>query len=360
MRAIAVVPRSRRRLLTVVAAVSLSSPGESAPDGATRSVNGCQVPPSASGPSGTPASPARLGPVPSDGNVTVTLDEIWHEPVEKPTGLALDEAAGILYALDWRDSGTRVVKLSLAGQTLGVWGRNPDCSSGGPGSISLPDGIALDPSGDIWVSQAAGSGWGLQFPPPPLQRFTPEGALVAHLGTRGKGPGQLDFQRGIALTPYGKIVVADWLNSRLQWLASDGSVRRIWAEPGFYPWHVALERDGSLWVAEYEAGSVQFPRGFGRIRWFDAAGRLLESWGSLGSEPGQFGHARLAPDGEGRLYVGSDKRVQVFTRDGRRLGGFSITETYGLVTGIALASYGKLYVSDYTAGAILVFRVEVR
>lgn len=360
MRTTALVSRPHRRLLAAIAVVSLSIPREPAPAGAAPSGNLCQPPPPVTSPAGAPASPFPLGPVPSDGAISVTLDEIWQAPVEKPTVLALDEAAGVLYALDWRESGTRVVKLSLAGETLGVWGRNPDCFSGGPGSINLPDGMALDPSGDVWISQAAGAGWGLRFPPPPLQRFTPEGALVTYLGIRGAAQGQLDFQRGIALSSFGEIVVADWLNQRVQWLAPDGSVRRVWTERGFYPWHVALERDGSLWVAEYEAGSREFPQGFARIRWFDAAGRLQESWGSLGREPGQFGHARIAPDGNGRVYVGSDKRVQVFTRDGRRLGGFSTSDAPGLVTGVALASYGKLYVSDYTAGAILVFRVEVR
>jgi NHL repeat len=60
-----------------------------------------------------------------------------------------------------------------------------------------------------------------------------------------------------------------------------------------------------------------------RVHRFAADGRLVSSWGSPGSAAGQFHlpHS-IAYDDTGRLYVAdrSNKRIQIFTEDGRFLG----------------------------------------
>jgi DNA-binding beta-propeller fold protein YncE len=92
------------------------------------------------------------------------------------------------------------------------------------------------------------------------------------------------------------------------------------------------------WLAERAAGPFNHPTemighpngdiyvtdGYrnARVHRFAADGRLLASWGSPGHGEGQFHlpHS-IAYDGSGRLYVAdrSNKRIQIFTEDGKYL-----------------------------------------
>ena len=73
--------------------------------------------------------------------------EAWFgQSVENKPFIAVD-AAGDAFVTD--PEACRVIEFSPAGQALHVWG-----SCGEPGSPSLPDGLALDGSGGLWVSDA--------------------------------------------------------------------------------------------------------------------------------------------------------------------------------------------------------------
>ena len=75
---------------------------------------------------------------------------------------------------------------------------------------------------------------------------------------------------------------------------------------------------GSPWGDMYAADGTHNAR----IHRFDSGGHLIQSWGSYGSEPGQFKnpHAVLAT-ADGKLYVCDrlNHRVQIFSREGRLL-----------------------------------------
>src|SRR5262249_3639645 len=74
-------------------------------------------------------------------------------------------------------------------------------------------------------------------------------------------------------------------------------------------------------VAWDSAGNIYVADGFGnaRIAKFDKAGKFVKSWGSRGSEPGQFNTVHgIAIDAQGNVYVADtgNKRIQVFDTDG--------------------------------------------
>jgi len=74
-------------------------------------------------------------------------------------------------------------------------------------------------------------------------------------------------------------------------------------------------------VAWDAAGNIYIADGFGnaRIAKFDKAGKFVKSWGSRGSEPGQFNTVHgIAIDAQGNVYVADtgNKRIQVFDTDG--------------------------------------------
>jgi hypothetical protein len=74
-------------------------------------------------------------------------------------------------------------------------------------------------------------------------------------------------------------------------------------------------------VAWDSAGNIFVSDGYGnaRIAKLDKGGKFLKSWGSRGTEPGQFDTPHsLAIDAQGNVYVGDlgNKRIQVFDNDG--------------------------------------------
>jgi DNA-binding beta-propeller fold protein YncE len=74
-------------------------------------------------------------------------------------------------------------------------------------------------------------------------------------------------------------------------------------------------------VAWDSAGNIYVADGFGnaRIAKFDKVGKFVKSWGSRGSEPGQFNTVHgIAVDAQGNVYVADtgNKRIQVFDTDG--------------------------------------------
>ena len=74
-------------------------------------------------------------------------------------------------------------------------------------------------------------------------------------------------------------------------------------------------------VAWDSAGNIFVADGIGnqRVAKFDKSGVFIKSWGSKGTEPGQFAAARaIAVDAQGNVYVADsgNKRIQVFDNDG--------------------------------------------
>jgi len=74
-------------------------------------------------------------------------------------------------------------------------------------------------------------------------------------------------------------------------------------------------------VAWDSAGNIYVADGFGnaRIAKFDKVGKFVKSWGSRGTEPGQFNTVHgIAIDAQGNVYVADtgNKRIQVFDTDG--------------------------------------------
>ena len=176
----------------------------------------------------------------------------------------------------------------------------------GDGQFDFPRGLAVDNAGNILVADT-GNGR--------IQKFSPSGIFVSVIGASGQAPGQFREPCGIAIDSGGNIYVADVGNGRVQKLKPDGSFLAEWKgpEPGFYgPRDITIGPDNSVYVVD---------QGHSRIVKFDSNGKVLATWGAPGQNDGQlFDPTSVAVDGKNeRVYVADarNKRIAVFDVNGK-------------------------------------------
>ena len=116
----------------------------------------------------------------------------------------------------------------------------------GPGEFKDPIGVAIGPSGDIYVTDTGNNR---------IQRFRPDGAFVSGWGERGDKLGQLDRPMHAVFAPDGYLYVAEYLNDRIQVFTENGkavrALGRSGTEPGTFdaPGGVAVASNSDVYVA---------------------------------------------------------------------------------------------------------------
>jgi DNA-binding beta-propeller fold protein YncE len=191
-----------------------------------------------------------------------------------PDGWSFVEVVGI--AVDSRDRAFvfcrgehPVMIFEPDGRFVGAWGE---------GVFNRPHGITVGPEGDVWCTDDKGH---------TVRKFTADGKLLLTLGQNGR-PSDTGIQ---------------------------GMDYRTITRPGppfNMPTNVAFSPSGDLYITD----------GYGnaRVHKFSPAGRLLMSWGSAGSGPGEFNLPHgIAIDRKGLVYVADreNSRIQVFSPEGQ-------------------------------------------
>jgi sugar lactone lactonase YvrE len=221
--------------------------------------------------------------------------------LSSPRGIALDAEGDIWVA----DSGNgRVQEFSPDGACLSHFG-SAGKGEGQFGVSSLKD-LAFDPAGHIWTVESGP----LFLAPTRVQEFDPEGEFIRAFGSEGAEEGQFSSPQGIAVDPGGDIWVADTGNHRVQELDPEGKFLGAFGEEGTEdgqlssPSALAFSPDGRLWVADSASDRVQE---------FTVEGDYLTRFGAPGNDEGQFSLPRgMAIDPEGHIWLadsGND-RVQ--------------------------------------------------
>ena len=214
-----------------------------------------------------------------------------------------------------------------------------------------PLGVALDPAGNVLV---------LDQDLNRVQKFTPEGALLATWGSEGAGPGQFDYPSGIAVDAAGHVFVADQDNCRIQQLTAAGVFVAQWGAAGEGDGQFAYRKNlggGLSGVAVDRAGHVYTTDSLlHRVQKFTSDGQFLAKWGTPGHAPGQFdGPHGIAVDAQGQVYVVDrfNSRIQKFSAAGEFLAQWGVKglQPGQLVnpSGIALDAAGNVYVTDDNA-----------
>jgi DNA-binding beta-propeller fold protein YncE len=190
-----------------------------------------------------------------------------------------------------------------------------------------------------------------------IEKFSPTGAFLSIMGSKGSGHGQLGEPNGIAIDHAGNIYVAEVASNHcVQKLAPDGTFIAEWKGPGlgFYgPRRIAIGPDDSIYVVD---------QGHDRIVKFGPDGKVLTTWGTSGNRSGQFNdHTSVAVDPKtNKVYVADpiNKRIQIFDSNGQFLTKWLVPEwgqPHGFEDLAIDAQASRLYASSGNLDAVLVF-----
>ncbi|MBK5291902.1 MAG: 6-bladed beta-propeller [Acidobacteriia bacterium] len=176
---------------------------------------------------------------------------------------------------------------------------------------------------------------------PALLRFSAGGKMVSAFSS-----GFFQNAHGLKMAPDGNIWVTDYTRhvivkfspegkqllmlGKLDQIASDREHFGGVADLAFLP-------NGDFYVADGYKNS--------RVVKFDRTGKYLMEWGRPGTGPGEFHLPHcVAIDTSGKVYVGDreNKRIQIFTADGKYLNEWRTGSPYG----ITFAADGTLWMAD--------------
>ena len=277
------------------------------------------------------------------GKYTYERDDEW---AKVPEGWEMPAAAVAVDSKDRvfvfnRDPNHPIIVFDRDGNYLYSWGE---------GLISFAHAILIDQNDLVWlVDRNHGQ----------VLKYTPEGALLMTIGTKGfrsdtgvdpadfgsttyesvSRPGEpFNMPAGIALNPAGEIFIADgYANCRVHRFSPDGKLLLSWGEPGDGPGQfrlphgVWIHKDGRVLVADRENNRVQV---------FTQEGEYLSIWPSL-----LIGPALFYVDDEDIVYIPEHNGglVSILTIEGEHLAQWG-SEVHRSCHGIYLDSHKDIYV----------------
>ena len=146
--------------------------------------------------------------------------------LQSPSGVALDEARGLIYIVDSRKHMVFVYSLKDYAKIREFGQRG-----GGPGEFNFPTNITVDSDGKVYVVDTANFR---------IQIFDPEGKYLKTIGALGDSPGSLARPKGVGVDSEGHIYVVDTAFQNFQIFDQEGNVLLFVGGAGFGPGKFAL------------------------------------------------------------------------------------------------------------------------
>jgi DNA-binding beta-propeller fold protein YncE len=269
-----------------------------------------------------------------------------------PIGGIATDAASNVYVVD--SSHNRIEKFDTNGTFITQWGHKGDelgqFSFGSSQDYTKPPGGGIAVAGNyVYVADSGNNR---------IQRFNLEGGEAMTWGTKGSGPGQFRYPRGVAANAT-EVLVADDDNHRIEKFDLDGAYQTAAGSQGTgpgqfgFPYGVALDAAANVYVADdlnHRVVKLNPQLGF------------IGSWGGYGTKLGQLAFPRaLASDPAGDTYVANtaNDRIEVYNPEGRFLRTLGVSARgLGTLTGprgVAADPTGRLLVSDTVGSRVELF-----
>lgn len=194
-----------------------------------------------------------------------------------------------------------------AGLTGGAGGGQPARlpGSGIPGSgFSRPTDVAWDRTGNIYVADGIGTN-------DRIAKFDKDGRFISHWGSTGKGPGQFDGVKALAIDAQGNVYAADLGNKRIQVFDANGTFKSEFGSVGT-PIAMCMTRGATQHLYISHAGDADGMED-AAIYKVQLDGKVVGKFGAAGKMPKEFGLANsIDCRNESELLVGerTNWRVQ--------------------------------------------------
>ena len=251
-----------------------------------------------------------------------------------------------------------VYKFDNNGKFILGWGSR----GSGPGQFYHAHGIAIDSSGNVYVSDQGNFQSEVSHPDavPHISKFTADGKFITKWGSEGNGDGQFTRVEDMAIDSSGNVYVAELGNSRISKFTADGKFITKWgsennsgndptatASEGSLdkPWGVAVDPSGNIVVTD-KGRNMAFK--------FASDGKYLQTLVSTGPADGQLQHPHgVAFDSAGNFYIADQvhANIQKFSPDGKLLLKFGSEgrgegPVFHRPHGVAVDSSGNIFVAD--------------
>ena len=175
----------------------------------------------------------------------------------RPSGLAIDSENRFVYVAD---TGNDVVDVFDADsykflRQIGKPSKKHDQS--GPGIFSLPEGVAVDNDGNVYVTDTFNDR---------IEIFDADGQFISAFGKNGDGPADFERPKGVAIDRDGHIWVVDAAQNRVKVFDQEGRLLIYFGGPGNYPgqfmgpWGISIGQSNQVVVSETFPGRVQIFR----------------------------------------------------------------------------------------------------
>ena len=244
-----------------------------------------------------------------------------------PTGVAVDGAGTVYVAENW---GNRIRKVTSSGVVTTLAGSGDAESVDGTGtsaSFNAPTGLAVDLALNVYVTDTGGHR---------IRKVTPAGVVTTLAGSGSPGGADgtgsaaaFDTPTGIAVDGAGIVYVVD-ANNRVRKVTSGGVVTTVagsgspssvdgtgTAASFFYPYGVAADGSGNLWVLEQWNGKVRKVTSGGVVTTVAGSGKMGNADGT--GAAASFAYPQgIAASGSGKVYVADSYNNAI--RLGRNLG----------------------------------------
>jgi tripartite motif-containing protein 71 len=259
-----------------------------------------------------------------------------------PPGGGIAIAGGFVYVAD--SGNNRIERFDLEGGEPMQWGTR----GSGPGQLLYPRGLAANAT-EVLVSDDDNHR---------IEKFDPNGNLLGAAGSQGTGPGQFGFPYGIALDGSGNAYVADDINHRVVKLNPDLSFAGAWGGYGTHPGQLGFPR---ALASDFFGDTYVADTANDRIQVFDPVGNLLSTFGISARGPAQLTRPRgVAIDPAGRLLVSDtvNDRIQMFSAGASAYAGQwtlagGYRATFSAPAGIGIDPRGSVYVADQGHGRVV-------
>jgi len=222
-------------------------------------------------------------------------------------------------------------------------------------TLGSPSGVAVDPSGDVWLADADNDR---------VLEFDSNGQLLAQLGTSG-GAGALDWPNDLAVGPDNRLYVADTNNGRIAVFDRvSGNFLFSWGTQGFGQSPSLLASPMGICVSGNQV--LVADTGNARVQIFNLDGTYQQTVGGRGMGPGSFdAPVGVAVDAQGRIWVSDNGRqnVQMFNASGSFIagvgGGFDGFD-FEDPTYLSAGADGSVVLADGYADQVFVWDASVR